>query len=459
MPIKVLMPALSPTMTEGKLASWKKKEGDAVKSGDVLAEIETDKATMEVEAVDEGTLGKILVPDGTEGVKVNQLIALILEEGEDKSALAAAANGGGAPAKAEKPAPAAAQPKAQEPRAPQAAMVETAPGGGARPSGAESGGSAAGAHRMASAGGTSHEAAGRIFASPLAKRMAEQAGLDLSRITGSGPQGRVIKVDVEAALARGGAPARAAAPALTPAAAPATQVAGDMRYKLVPHSTMRKVIARRLTESKQQVPHFYLTIDCEIDTLLKARADINAKAPEKGEGAYKLSVNDFVIKAAAVALKRVPAANASWSDEGTLLYENVDISVAVAIPGGLITPIVRDADRKGLVQISSEMKDLATRARDNKLKPEEFQGGTFSISNLGMFGIKHFEAVINPPQGCILAIGAGEQRAVVRDGQLAVATVMSCTLSCDHRVVDGAVGAEYMQHFKRIIENPLMMLL
>jgi pyruvate dehydrogenase E2 component (dihydrolipoamide acetyltransferase) len=338
-------------------------------------------------------------------------------------------------------------------------MVETAPAGGPRPSGAQSPGSAAAAHGLAAAGGAPHP--GRIFASPLAKRMAEQAGLDLSRITGSGPQGRIIKVDVEAALARGGAPARApaAAPALAPAAAPAATVAGGMRYKLVPHTTMRKVIARRLTESKQQVPHFYLTVDCEIDTLLKARADINAKAPEKGEGAYKLSVNDFVIKAAAVALKRVPAANASWSDEGTLMYENVDISVAVAIPGGLITPIIRNADQKGLVQISAEMKDLATRARDNKLKPEEFQGGTFSISNLGMYGIKQFEAVINPPQGCILAVGAGEQRPVVKNGQLAVATLMSCTLSVDHRVVDGAVGAEYLQRFKNIIENPLMMLL
>jgi len=455
MPIKVLMPALSPTMTEGKLASWKKKEGDTVKSGDVLAEIETDKATMEVEAVDEGTLGKILVQAGTEGVKVNQPIALILEEGEDKSALAAAANGGaGAPAKAEKPAPAPTQAKAPEARAPQAAPVETAPAGGPRPSGA---GASGGLQQAVPAHGGE---AGRVFASPLAKRMAEQAGVDLSRITGSGPQGRVIKVDVEAALSRGGTPMRApaAAPALAPAAAPAAQVAGGMRYKLVPHTTMRKVIARRLTESKQQVPHFYLTVDCEIDTLLKARADINAKAPEKGEGAYKLSVNDFVIKAAAVALKRVPA-NASWSDEGTLMYENVDISVAVAIPGGLITPIIRSADQKGLVQISGEMKDLAARARDNKLKPEEFQGGTFSISNLGMYGIKQFEAVINPPQGCILAVGAGEQRPVVKDGQLAVATVMSCTLSVDHRVVDGAVGAEYMQQFKRIIENPLMMLL
>jgi pyruvate dehydrogenase E2 component (dihydrolipoamide acetyltransferase) len=447
MPIKVLMPALSPTMTEGKLASWKKKEGDTVKSGDVLAEIETDKATMEVEAVDEGTLGKILVAAGTEGVKVNQPIALILEEGEDKSALAAAANGGGGAATAKPEAP-----KAPEPAKPAATPAPAPAPRAAAP--------AAGAG-MQAAVAAAPSPAGRVFASPLAKRMAEQAGVELSRITGSGPQGRVIKVDVEAALKGGGAALRApaAAPALRPAAAPATTVAGGNRYKLVPHSTMRKVIARRLTESKQQVPHFYLTIDCEIDTLLKARADINAKAPEKGEGAYKLSVNDFVIKAAAVALRRVPGANASWSDEGTLLYENVDISVAVAIPGGLITPIIRNADQKGLRQISAEMKDLASRAKDNKLKPEEFQGGTFSISNLGMFGTKQFEAVINPPQGCILAIGAGEQRAVVKNGQLAVATVMSCTISCDHRVVDGAVGAELMQNFKSIIENPVMMLL
>jgi pyruvate dehydrogenase E2 component (dihydrolipoamide acetyltransferase) len=302
-------------------------------------------------------------------------------------------------------------------------------------------------------------AGARVFASPLAKRMAEQAGVDLSRITGSGPQGRIIKVDIEAALSRGGAPMRAPAPGLAPAPAPAAAVGGAAPYRLVPHTTMRKVIARRLTESKQQIPHFYLTVDCEIDMLLKARADINAKAPEKGAGAYKLSVNDFVIKAAAAALKRVPAANASWSDDGTLLYDRVDISVAVAIPGGLITPIIFGADQKGLVQISAEMKDLASRAKENKLKPEEFQGGTFSVSNLGMYGIKHFEAVINPPQGCILAVGAGEQRAVVKNGQLAVATVMSCTLSCDHRVVDGAVGAEYMQALKGIIENPLMMLL
>jgi pyruvate dehydrogenase E2 component (dihydrolipoamide acetyltransferase) len=464
MPIKVLMPALSPTMTEGKLASWKKAEGEKVKSGDVIAEIETDKATMEVEAVDEGTLGKILVPAGTEGVKVNEPIALILEEGEDKSALAAAGNGSARAAKAEQPVAASAQPKQPE-RMPVAA-VETAPGGGARPSGAEAGGSAAGAHRLAPAGATAHEQAGRIFASPLARRMAEQAGLDLSRITGSGPQGRIIKVDIESALSqRGGKPVAARAPSAPGPApvqappAPAASIADGTPYKLVPHTTMRKVIARRLTESKQQVPHFYLTVDCEIDALLKARAEINAKSPEKGDGAYKLSVNDFVIKAAAVALRRVPAANASWSDEGTLMYEAVDISVAVAIPNGLITPIIRNADQKGLAQISKEMKDLAERARANKLKPEEFQGGTFSISNLGMYGIKDFAAVINPPQGCILAVGVGEQRPVVKNGALAIATIMSCTLSVDHRVVDGAVGAEYIAAFKSIVENPMMLLL
>ena len=471
MPIKILMPALSPTMTEGKLATWKKKEGDQVKSGDVIAEIETDKATMEVEAVDEGTLGKILVPAGTEGVKVNDVIALILEEGEDASALAKA-NGG---AKAEAPAPVAMQPKAPEQRAPQVTAVETAPGGGARPTGAEVSGSAAGAHRLAPGASTpslpstpAHEGE-RIFASPLARRMAAQAGIDLSRITGSGPHGRIIKVDVEAALqGRGAGPATARAPeALRPAQVPpapiqapsAEQAALGTPYTLVPHSSMRKTIARRLTEAKQQVPHFYATIDCEIDALLKARADINAKAPATGAGAYKLSVNDFVIKAAAVALRRVPAANAAWSEDGIVLFERVDMSVAVALPNGLITPIIRNADGKGLVQISTEMKELAVRAREGKLKPEEYQGGTFSISNLGMYGIKDFAAVINPPQGAILAVGAGEQRPVVKNGALAVATVMSCTLSADHRVVDGAVGAEFLQAFKAIVENPLMMLL
>jgi pyruvate dehydrogenase E2 component (dihydrolipoamide acetyltransferase) len=435
MPINVLMPALSPTMTEGKLARWLKKEGDAVKSGQVLCEIETDKATMEVEAVDEGTLGKILVAAGTEGVKVNAPIAVILEEGESAASAAAPAPASApAPAVAAAPAPAAA-PSAR----PVAAPVADA---------------------------------GRVFASPLARRMAEQAGLDISAIRGSGPNGRIVKADIDAARAGGqaarkpAAPAAAAAPSAAPASAapaPAAVSAASLAaigpHKLVPLSSMRRVIARRLTESKQQVPHFYLTVDCVIDRLLAGRAALNAKSPEKGPGAFKLSVNDFVIKAVAVALRQVPAANASYSDDGILMWDDVDVSVAVAIPGGLITPIIRKADAKGLAQISNEMKDLAARAKDGKLKPEEFQGGGFSISNLGMFGIKEFGAVINPPQGAILAVGAGEQRPVVKDGALAIATVMSCTLSVDHRVIDGAVGAEFLAAFKRIVEDPLAMLL
>jgi pyruvate dehydrogenase E2 component (dihydrolipoamide acetyltransferase) len=435
MPINVLMPALSPTMTEGKLARWLKKEGDAVKSGQVLCEIETDKATMEVEAVDEGTLGKILVAAGTEGVKVNAPIAVILEEGESAASAAAPAPASApAPAVAAAPAPAAA-PSARSVAAPVAD-------------------------------------AGRVFASPLARRMAEQAGLDISAIRGSGPNGRIVKADIDAARAGGQAgrkPAAAAATAapsaapaaaaLAPAAVSAASLAAIGPHKLVPLSSMRRVIARRLTESKQQVPHFYLTVDCVIDRLLAGRAALNAKSPEKGPGAFKLSVNDFVIKAVAVALRQVPAANASYSDDGILMWDDVDVSVAVAIPGGLITPIIRKADAKGLAQISNEMKDLAARAKDGKLKPEEFQGGGFSISNLGMFGIKEFGAVINPPQGAILAVGAGEQRPVVKDGALAIATVMSCTLSVDHRVIDGAVGAEFLAAFKRIVEDPLAMLL
>ncbi len=436
MPIQVLMPALSPTMTEGKIARWLKAEGDAIKSGQVLCEIETDKATMEVEAVDEGILAKIVVAGGTEGVKVNQLIALIAGEGEDAKAVAA--SGGGAAA----PAPKAAAPAAAP--APAAAAPASAP---------------------AAAPAPASKTGDRTFASPLAKRMAEQAGLDLSKIAGSGPGGRVVKQDIEAAAAGGGAKKSAAPAAASSASAPAqaavsaSAIGGIGPHKLVPLSTMRKVIARRLTESKQQVPHFYLTVDCEIDKLLAGRAALNAKAPEKGPGAFKLSVNDFIIKAVAVALRQVPNANASFSDDGMLLWDNVDISVAVAIPGGLITPIIKDADKKGLVDISNTMKDLAARAKDGKLKPEEFQGGTFSISNLGMFGIKDFAAVINPPQGCILAVGAGEQRPVVKNGALAIATVMSCTLSVDHRVVDGAVGAEFLSAFKKIVEDPLSMLL
>ena len=435
MPTNILMPALSPTMTEGRLAKWMKK-GDEVKAGDVIAEIETDKATMEVEAVDEGRLQKILVPAGTDGVQVNAPIAVLLGEGEDPSAA---------------PPPPPAPKAAAAPKPPAPAAAPTPPAASAKP--------AAPATTTAPAAAKGE----RVFASPLARRIAADAGVDLKSITGSGPHGRIVKADVEAATSRPPAAKPVAAPktdVIAPAAAQtAAAVAGGIAHHLVPHTSMRRAIARRLTESKQQVPHFYLTLDCEIDALLKLRADLNAKAPEKGEGAYKLSVNDFVIRASAAALRKVPAANAAWSDEGMVMFDAVDISVAVAIPGGLITPIIRNADIKGLAAISNEMKSLAAKAREGKLKLEEFQGGTFSISNLGMFGIKHFAAVINPPQGCILAVGAGEQRPVVKAGALGIATIMSVTLSVDHRAVDGAVGAEYLAAFKKLIEDPITLLL
>ncbi len=437
MPIEVLMPALSPTMTEGKLAKWLKSEGETIESGDVLAEIETDKATMEIEAVEEGILGRILVAEGTDAVPVNQPIALILEEGEDAASLdgvvaapptpapASTAPPTPAPAPAPPPEPAAAAPAPRPATAPEAA----------RPIPVSTG------------------AGGHIFASPLARRMAKQAGLDLASIAGSGPKGRIVKADVEAALS-GGAPAPAAAPASRLAPEPAMPTGA---YTDTPHSTMRKIIAARLTEAKQTVPHFYMTMDFEIDRLLAARKEINAASPE-GDGAYKVSVNDLVIKGVAQALKRMPAVNASWTDAGLRTYTSVDIAVAVATEGGLITPIVRDADRKGLATIANEMKDFAARARAGKLMPEEYQGGGFSISNLGMYGVKEFAAIINPPQSCILAVGAGEQRPVVRDGELAIASMMSCTLSCDHRVVDGALGARFMQVLKGFIESPATML-
>ena len=443
MPINILMPALSPTMTEGNLARWLKNEGDAVKAGDVIAEIETDKATMEVEAVDEGKLGKILVPAGAQGVKVNDVIAVLLEEGESAGDIKAPA-AAPAPAKAETPkpeAPKAEPPKTDGSKAPAAPAAAPAPAPAAAP-----------APRTGE----------RIFASPLAKRLAQQHGLDLSRIVGSGPHGRVVKSDIEKAAASGGAkaaPAPAAAKGLPSAPViPGTPAFGEPDFDLMPHSMMRKTIARRLQESKQFVPHFYLTVDCEIDRLLKTREEINGGAPKEGAGAFKLSVNDLIIKACAIALKQVPAANASWSDEGVKLYKTSDVSVAVAIPNGLITPVIRHAESKRLSEISNEMKDLAGRAKNGKLKPEEYTGGGFSLSNLGMFGIKDFAAIINPPQGCILAVGAGDQRAVVKNGQLAVATVMSCTLSVDHRVVDGAIGAEFLAALKKLIENPLSML-
>ena len=453
MPIQILMPALSPTMTEGAVARWLKKEGDEIHSGDVIAEIETDKATMEYEAVDEGRLGKIIIPEGTQGVQVNQPIAILLEEGEDASALgdiaAPAKSGNGAATEA-----------ASTPQpSPSPAVTESAHAQSPRPASGER--VATGASPST---GEGQQTTGRIFASPLARKMAELAKLDLAAVTGSGPQGRIVKADIDAALARGGATApQARAPLPTqapsarpplPAPQPFAPVTGDPPFTQKPHSQMRRVIARRLTESKQNVPHFYETIDCEIDELLRIRKMLN-----DGDKDLNVSVNDFVIRAAGLALRQVPAANASWSDDAIILWERADIAMAVALEDGLITPIIRGADLKGLQQIAAETKDLASRARAGKLKLEEFQGGTFSISNLGMYGIREFAAVINPPQGCILAVGAGAPRPVVKDGQLAVATVMSCTLSADHRAVDGAVGAQFLQAFKRLIDEPARMLL
>jgi pyruvate dehydrogenase E2 component (dihydrolipoamide acetyltransferase) len=453
MPIKILMPALSPTMTEGNLARWTKKEGDKIEPGEVIAEIETDKATMEFEAVDEGTLGKILVPDGTEGVKVNDLIGLILEEGEDASALEGAAEGDGGVKAAAEPQPSPAPPASEaKPASPEKGVqASDAPQADQRTRGN-------GAAAVSGDGGN------RIVASPLARRMAEQGGIDLASLSGSGPHGRIVKADIDAALSgarpaaeRAGAPRAEAAAARPGPAAPAvpSTEAPAAPHEVVQLSNMRKVIARRMAEAKQTVPHFYLTIDLELDALLAMRSQLNAR-----EGAdYKLSVNDFVIKSTALALRRVPAANAAWGGDKVYRFTDVDISVAVAIEGGLITPIIRKADQKGLSTISSEMRDLANRAREGKLKPEEFQGGGFSISNLGMYGIREFSAVINPPQACILAVGAGEKRPVVKKDALAIATMMSCTLSVDHRTADGVVGAEFLAEFKKLIEDPLALLL
>ena len=445
MPIQILMPALSPTMTEGNVASWLKNEGDPVAAGDILCEIETDKATMEVEATDEGTLGRIVVPAGTEGVAVNAIIGLILEEGEDASALASA----------EAAAPAAAPPAA----APAQPVAEAAPAASAAPAPQATAPAAASpSGNGATPPAPQREPGARIFASPLARRMAKQAGLALEAIAGTGPNGRIVKVDIEAAIAAAAAaPASAApaAPAAAPASAPAL-AAAPAAYQDAPASTMRKVIAQRLQEAKREVPHFYLTIDCAVDALLETRAQLNERSDS-----YSLSVNDFVIRAAALALRKVPAANASWVDGALRQYGSADISVAVAIEDGLVTPIVRNADGKGLAEISAEVKELAGRARAKPmgLAPEEYQGGTFSVSNLGMYGIKEFAAIINPPQSMILAVGTAEQRPVVKDGALAVATMMSCTLSVDHRVVDGALGAQFLQAFKGLIEDPLTMLL
>jgi len=423
MPITITMPALSPTMEEGAVKKWLVREGEQVTAGQIIAEIETDKATMEYEAVDEGRIGKLLVPEGDTPIKVNAPIAIVLEEGENDSAL-----------KSYVPASGAAKPP-QEPVRPVANVAQAAPS--LQPS-----------LKPAAVAASVVVEGARIFASPLARRVAAQGGIDLAQISGSGPHGRIVRRDVDVALASG---ARKAPPARKITAD------GD---ETIPHTAMRKIIARRLVESKTTIPHFYLTIECDLDALLAARRDANRGAPKAADGTpeYKLSVNDFIIRASALALRRVPGANASWTEAAMLRHPHADVGVAVAVEGGLITPIVWQAETKGVAQISNEMRDLAARARARKLKPEEYQGGTFSISNLGMMGVKEFAAVINPPHSMILAVGAGEQRAVVKNGALAIATRMSCTLSCDHRVVDGALGAKFLGVFKAYIENPLSML-
>src|SRR5579871_7650 len=450
MPINILMPALSPTMEKGNLAKWLKKEGDKVKSGDVIAEIETDKATMEVEAVDEGTIAKILVPEGTQDVPVNNVIAVLAGDGEDVKAAAGSAASAPAPkpaAEAPAPKPAAAPAPAASPAPAPAPVAAAAPPPAAAPAAQANG----------------H---GRIFSSPLARRLAKEAGIDLSRIVGSGPHGRIIAHDVEEAKSGKGLKAPAAAPAAGPALAPSMsdkQILSLFEpgsYEIIPHDGMRRTIAQRLTASVQNVPHFYLTIDCDIGRLLVAREEINASAPKDKEKKplYKLSVNDFVIKAMAVALQKIPNCNVSWTEGGMVKHKHSDIGVAVAMPGGLITPIIRKAETKTLSIISNEMKDFAARARARKLKPEEYQGGTTAVSNLGMYGINHFTAVINPPHATILAIGTSEERPVVRGGKIEIAHMMSVTLSCDHRAIDGALGAELIGAFKQLIENPVMMM-
>ena len=426
----ILMPALSPTMEEGVLAKWHVKAGDTVKAGDVIAEIETDKATMEVEAVDEGEVAEIVVPEGSEGVKVNSVIARL--KGEDGAAA---------------PAPKA-EPKSDVEAPVKAEKAEAAPAKAEAPK----------TELAKAAASAKSEDSARIFASPLARRIASQNGVDLKSIKGTGPHGRIVKRDVEGA--KGGSAVAASLAATAGGESRKVQSLAQMgipdgSYDLVPLDGMRKAIARRLTDSFRDVPHFPLTIDCEIDGLLAARAKVNAMLEKDG---IKVSVNDFVLKASAMALKAVPEANASYSPEGIAMHHNADVAMAVAIDGGLITPIIRKAETKSLRQIATESKDLAKRARDRKLKPDEFQGGTFSVSNLGMFGIKHFASIINEPQGAIMSVGAGEQRPVVKDGQLAVATVMTVTLTCDHRVVDGAVGARFLQVFKAMIEDPVTML-
>lgn len=429
MPVKILMPALSPTMTEGNLVRWLKKEGDQVRAGQVLAEIETDKATMEVEAVDEGTIAKILVPEGTESVAVNTLIAVLLEEDEDPSTLDAFLAGQGNEMKATSS-------EAVD------SKKESSSGTAATTSSAEK-------STMTPQVQAFTDQDKRIFASPLARRIATDNQVDLASLDGSGPRGRIVKADVEKAMAGG-----SSGSSTTAVKSSAPLVYGDAGYAEIPLNNMRKVIAKRLTESKQQVPHFYLSIDCNLDALLALRTEINSRL-ESG----KLSVNDFVVRATALALMKVPAANASWHDTHIRQYEAADVCVAVAIENGLVTPVVRSANLKSLTAISSEVKALAERARAGKLKPEEFQGGSFTISNLGMYGVNNFAAIINPPQACIMAVGAGEQKAVVIDGEIKIATMMNCTISVDHRAVDGATGANFLARFKEYIEDPLLLLL
>jgi pyruvate dehydrogenase E2 component (dihydrolipoamide acetyltransferase) len=461
MPVNILMPALSPTMEKGNLAKWLKKEGDKVKPGDVIAEIETDKATMEYEAVDEGTLAKIVVPEGTPDVPVQTLIAVLAEEGEDVKAAAAAAGKGAAP----KPAPPKAASPAPSASAGAAAAVHAAPAAQAAPQAREAPRAAAPPQVLSPQRGGRAEVArpNRVFSSPLARRLAREAGIDLARIQGSGPHGRVIARDVEAAKSGRGIMAPTA-----PMAAPAAQSLADEKilalfepgsYEAVSHDSIRKVIARRLLEAKLTIPHFYLTLDCNIDKLLGAREEINAAAPKDKEGkpAYKISVNDFVIKALALALQRVPDANVTWTEGAMLRHKHSDIGVAVSIPGGLITPVVRHAEQKSLSVISNEMKDFAARARARKLTPQEYQGGTSAVSNLGMYGIKDFYAIINPPHATILSVGAAEERAIARDGKIEAAHMMTVGLATDHRAVDGALGAVLLNAFKALIENPVMM--
>jgi pyruvate dehydrogenase E2 component (dihydrolipoyllysine-residue acetyltransferase) len=467
MPVSILMPALSPTMEKGNLAKWLKKEGDKIKPGDVIAEIETDKATMEYEAIDEGTLAKIVVPEGTQDVPVNQLIAVLAEEGEDVKAAAAAA---AKPVAAAKPAAAPAKPaSAPPPSSPPAAQLQVAPSPSAQTRSTSAPPPAAPSPQPREGRGegtrTDGHGGNRIFSSPLARRLAKEAGIDLARIQGSGPHGRVIARDVETAKSGKGllAPTPVAALGAPPLQAPSDEKTRALfepgSYDVVPHDNIRKVIARRLLEAKLTIPHFYLTLDCDIGRLLAAREEINAVAPKDKDGkpAYKISVNDFVIKALAVALQRVPEANATWTEGAMLKHKHSDIGVAVAIPGGLITPVVRKAEQKSLSVISNEMKDFAARARARKLKPEEYQGGTSAVSNLGMYGIKEFYAIINPPHATILSVGAGEERAVVRNGKIEAAHVMTVGLATDHRAVDGALGAELLGAFKILIENPVMM--